>query len=430
MSQRFIRCAHCGLPHDAIQAICPSTGKATSAFRKPAAPTPSRDLVGQTVGGKYAIRGVLGGGGMGTVFEAEHLTIGRTVALKVLHPKHAQKKEIVRRFYREARAAGRIGHPNVCDVYDLDSLDDGSPYLVMEKLVGETLARRMAAEVRLPLYELVDVLIQVLSALSAAHDKGIVHRDIKPENIFLARHAGGPNQAKLLDFGVSKITGGWAGEANDDLDLTRKGMVMGTPHYMSPEQARGDRDLDARVDLYACGVILYQALTGQRPFVAANNRAVLHEVLTAAPRPARELRPALPHTLDVILTRAMARNREDRYRSAADFRCELQSVRGTYPDVRLEGEQPRRLARCARGSMSPSPDLKAPPDESPTCIWTARSRSAVVDDAAPTRMMRRPLQLDTDDENETIFCRRRPEPIPQQSGLRRHEAVGRNGGRR
>jgi serine/threonine protein kinase len=406
MSQRFIRCAHCGLPHDALQAICPGTGKAALARRKLIAPVPPADLVGKTIGGKYAIRRVLGGGGMGTVFEAEHLTIGRAVALKVLHPKHSQKKEIVQRFYREARAAGRIGHPNVCEVFDMDTLDDGSPYLVMEKLVGETLARRMAAEVKLPLYGLVDILIQVLSALTAAHEKGIVHRDIKPENIFLARRAGGPDQAKLLDFGVSKTTRALLDDAKDDPDLTRRGMVMGTPHYMSPEQARGDRDLDARVDLYACGVILYQALTGQRPFVAENNRAVLREVLTATPRPVRELRPALPRKFDAILERAMARSREDRYRSAAEFRADLQSLRDAH-GIRIE-----RLGLYPLRKTLPPIDTRRPAvEEAPTCVWVPRSGSLLVDEAAPTRVMPRPLRVDRDDDHDTIV-RRRSGPRP------------------
>jgi eukaryotic-like serine/threonine-protein kinase len=264
---------------------------------------------------------------MGTVFEGHHVVIGRSVAVKVLHPNYAQKAEAVQRFYREARAAGRIGHPNVCEVYDLDTLADGSPYLVMEKLVGETLARRIATEGRLPLYDLVDILIQVLSALIAAHEKGIVHRDIKPENVFLTKRTGCPPLAKLLDFGVSKTIGTTADNAGDDPDLTRRGMVVGTPHYMSPEQARGDRDLDERVDVYACGVILYEALTGHRPFIAPSHGALLREILNANPRPARELRRALPSAFEVVLHKAMARDREERHASAAEFLCDLRWLR-------------------------------------------------------------------------------------------------------
>jgi len=352
MSQRFIRCPHCSMPHDVLQVFCPSTGKAirrdkrdkAGASEPPprtaaaaAAPrekpgtwpprAPKRDLLGKTIGGKYVVRSVLGEGGMGTVFEAEHLTIGRSVAVKVLHPNQARKKDAVRRFHQEARAAGAIGHPNICEVYDLGTLEDGSPYLVMEKLVGETLAERIAAEGGLPFEDVIDVLTQVLSGLVAAHEKGIVHRDIKPENVFLTRRVGCPPICKLLDFGVSKMIAPLIGSKEEDLDLTRTGMVMGTPYYMSPEQARGDRNLDARVDLYACGVILYEALTGKRPFTAANYNALLLQILSSKPRPARALRPALPAGFDGVLDKAMSRNRDDRYGSATDFQKDLQTLR-------------------------------------------------------------------------------------------------------
>ncbi len=382
MSQRFIRCAHCGLPHDERQAVCPTTGRP---FRKrptslsEAAPpasrprpqaqpqasraplhstlpprAPQRDLFGKTIGGKYVVRSVLGEGGMGTVFEAEHLTIGRSVAVKVLHPSQARKKDAVRRFHQEARAAGAIGHPNICEVYDLGTLDDGSPYLVMEKLVGETLADRIAAEGGLPFEDVIDILVQVLSGLVAAHEKGIVHRDIKPENVFLTRRVGCPPLCKILDFGVSKMIGPLIGARDEDLDLTRTGMVMGTPYYMSPEQARGDRNLDARVDLYACGVILYEALTGRRPFTAANYNALLLQILSTKPRPARELRPALPAGFDAVLDRSLARNRDDRYRSAADFQKDLQALRD-----RHVGAPPDVLAEALRALSSHPPPLLA-----------------------------------------------------------------------
>jgi eukaryotic-like serine/threonine-protein kinase len=407
MSQRFIRCAQCGIPHDAIQAICPSTREATSqrkssrpsglvALGAPPWPPPRRDLVGKTVAGKYVMRRVLGGGGMGTVFEAEHLIIGRSVAVKVLHPNLALKKEAVQRFYREARAAGCIRHPNVCEVYDLDKLNDGTPYLVMEKLLGETLANRIAREGKLPLYDLVDVLVQVLSALIAAHEKGIVHRDIKPDNVFLARRPGCQPLAKLLDFGVSKTGTGGALPTNeeDDVDLTRRGMVVGTPHYMSPEQARGDRDLDARVDLYACGVILYEALTGHRPFVAPTLGELLRDILSAKPRPARELRRALPLGFDAVLGKAMARDRNDRYRTAGEFQRELQSLR-----------DPRRhfpiRAKAVRALPPPSTPV-AQNDEPLTQIWKGRSRSLGADDVAPTQVMVRPSRVASDDQDTIV----------------------------
>ncbi|MBL9111960.1 MAG: serine/threonine protein kinase, partial [Myxococcales bacterium] len=258
-------------------------------------------LIGQVLGNRYKILSILGSGGMGMVYEAEHLGLERQVAVKVLNPVQAKKKNTVKRFQQEARAAGGIGHPNICEVYDMGWLEDGCPYLVMERLHGQTLADRIKKAGNLPFPEIVEVLSQVLAGLMAAHEKGIMHRDIKPENIFLARRTNADPIAKILDFGVSK---GMAGGAEEPLDLTRTGMVMGTPYYMSPEQARGERNLDARVDVYACGVMLYECLTGRRPFVAPNYNALLLQILTENPRPARDLRPDLPPAFESVLRRA------------------------------------------------------------------------------------------------------------------------------
>jgi serine/threonine protein kinase len=409
MSQRFFRCGHCGLPHDMMQTVCPATGKpidrrrinstAVPAHRdqgggiqgvrpamsssvpvahppppqhaSPAAPPARpfssmpprqahRDLIGKTIGGKYLVRSVLGEGGMGAVYEAENTALGRSVAIKVLHPAQARKRVAVKRFHQEARWAGRIGHPNICEVYDLGTLDDGSPYLVMERLIGETLADRIQSEQGLPFDDVIEIVTQVLSGLVAAHEKGIVHRDIKPENIFLTKRVGCPPLAKLLDFGVSKMITPIHAEKEEDLDLTRTGMVMGTPFYMSAEQARGERNLDARVDLYACGVILYEAITGRRPFHAANYNALLLQILTGNPRPARELRPALPQGFDEVLDKALARNRDDRFQSAAAFQRELQALRDRHPKAMgIDAADLARQAQLRRPSpfspMQPNP---------------------------------------------------------------------------
>ena len=345
MSQRFIRCRHCGFPHDGAATICPSTGKAirrktskpeeTDPPPKPVipAPPPSRRppphvLIGKSIGGRYLVRSLLGEGGMGAVYEAEHIALGRSVAVKVLHSAQALKKDAIRRFQQEARAAGAIGHPNICGVTDLGALDDGSPYMVMERLVGETLADRVSSERGLPFEDVIDILVQVLSGLVAAHEQRIVHRDIKPENVFLTARVGCPPLVKLLDFGVSKVMGEPApGSRQDDLTLTRTGMVMGTPYYMAPEQARGDRDIDARVDLYACGVMMYESLTGKRPFSASNYNALLVQILSGTPRSACDLRPALPTTYGAVIEKAMARRREERYATAADFQRDLKRLR-------------------------------------------------------------------------------------------------------
>jgi eukaryotic-like serine/threonine-protein kinase len=322
MSQGFVLCPYCGRHHDVHEQMCPWTGKPLRAG--PVPPKPELDtalfpLVGETLGGKYLVRSALGKGGMGTVYEGVNIQIGRVVALKVLHAKQLKKQEAVKRFYQEARTAGAIGHPNICEVYDLGTLENGCPYLVMERLVGVTLADRIAKEKTLPIPDVLDALTQVLSGLVAAHAKGIIHRDIKPENVFLTMREGYPPVAKLLDFGVSKILPISEGTRDSDLDLTRAGMVMGTPFYMSPEQARGDRDLDARLDIYGCGVLLYEALTGKRPFDAKSYNVLLWQILTKPAKPARELRPEIPSAIARVIEIAMSRNRDDRFISATAF---------------------------------------------------------------------------------------------------------------
>lgn len=253
---------------------------------------------------------------MGTVFEAEHLTLGRVIAVKVLHPTNVRRSVAVARFQKEARAAGTIGHSNICEVYDLGELEDNSPFLVMERLVGETFAERIAREGSLPIGQVVDVMMQVLSGLHAAHEKGILHRDIKPENIFLNARVGVTPLAKILDFGVAKEIGP---VRSDVTELTQTGMVMGTPFYLAPEQARGERNLDQRTDIYACGVVLYEALTGRRPFMATNYNMLLRAILMTDPTPVREIRPDLPEGFEFVVSRAMARDRSLRFANAVEM---------------------------------------------------------------------------------------------------------------
>jgi serine/threonine-protein kinase len=353
---RFVRCPHCRMPHDAAERVCPTTGlridpqqvaqqgsvpPARHSRPGPPPPAPSKprlqdkegqeqqeQLIGLTIGGRYLIKGILGEGGMGTVYDAEHLGLSRQVAIKVLSPSQAKKRVAVKRFQQEARAAGAIGHPNICEVYDLGQLDDASPYLVMERLAGQTLAERIQKEGGLPFPDVIEIMTQVLSGLQAAHEKGIIHRDIKPENIFLARRIGAPPIIKLLDFGVSKMMPEFQ-TGEDQLDLTRTGMVMGTPYYMSPEQARGERNLDGRVDVYACGVVMYEAIAGKRPFLAPNYNALLLAIINTTPRSLREVRPNTPPELELIITHAMAKNRVDRYASAKHF---LRDIAPPAPD--------------------------------------------------------------------------------------------------
>jgi serine/threonine-protein kinase len=230
---------------------------------------------------------------------------------------------------REARTAGMCGHPNVAVVYDAGTLEDGRPYLVMERLYGQSLAARIAEGRPMSPEDAIDVAVQVLSALDAVHRAGVVHRDVKPDNVFLVdRTAEGakprPGHApfvKVLDFGTSKPMSG------PERDLTGTGIAIGTAFYMSPEQARGERDLDGRVDVYACGVMLYEMLTGARPFTAASEHAVLLKILGERPAPLASLRPSVPPELDAIIQKAMARDRAERYATAEEFIGALESLK-------------------------------------------------------------------------------------------------------
>jgi serine/threonine-protein kinase len=358
------------MPHESTVRVCPQTGRIIDVKSAPPASAPAssrhapptdsgrgagaqsqgsmdvpRDMLGRTLGGRYVLRDVLGAGGMGTVFDAEHLGLKRAVAIKVLNPSQARKKTAVKRFQQEARAAGSIGHPNICEVYDLGALEDGSPYLVMEKLTGKTLAQRLTKEQRLPWEEIVEIVLQTLSGLAAAHDKGIVHRDIKPDNIFIAKRVGASDIIKVVDFGVSKMIVRMQDEPNEDLDLTRTGMVMGTPYYMSPEQASGERKLDARVDLYACGVVMYEAVTGRRPFLAPNYNALLLKIISGTHRRASELLPSVPRGFEGVIERAIAVNREDRYGSAAEMQRDLLGLRASAISVPKPPQKSREMVQ-------------------------------------------------------------------------------------
>lgn len=346
--QRFIRCTHCGLPHEAEERRCAVTGKAIELASKPrrASPPPAEEryawahslhpssggdegaldaedlegFVGQIVEGKYRVDALIGRGGMGAVFRAENLRIGKAVALKVLHRGYAAGSESERRFLREARVAGSLGHPNIVEVFDLGHTADGKPFQVMELLEGQTLGARIRHEGPLPEREALDTAEQVLSALEAAHDRGVVHRDLKPDNVFLAER-GDQTIAKLLDFGVSKSLG------EHTLSLTITGVVVGTPYYLAPEQARGERDVDHRVDLWAMGVSLYEALTGVLPFNAKSYEQLLTKILSTRPAPPSLFQPRLTPEVEAVILRALSPDRSARFTSASEMLSALRVAR-------------------------------------------------------------------------------------------------------
>jgi serine/threonine-protein kinase len=274
---------------------------------------------GELIDQKYQIVRVLGTGGMGSVYEAMNLRVGRRVAIKVMHKVRDQGD--IARFEREARAA-QIGSPYIVQVHDLGYLSDGAPYMVMEYLAGESLGERMHRQGRLRPSELIPITKQVLEALAAAHRAGIVHRDLKPDNVFLSRPEGDDREVvKLVDFGISKILSSSSQNQSPGgaLSLTKTGVAVGTPQYMSPEQVQGKKELDGRSDLYSLGVMLYRCFSGQLPFNAEEIAPLLMQILVDVPRSLREAVPELDRELVTLVTRAMARRPEDRFQTAGEF---------------------------------------------------------------------------------------------------------------
>jgi serine/threonine-protein kinase len=270
--------------------------------------------VGKTAGGKYKLVRLLGTGGMGEVYEAQHSIIGRRFAIKFLHPFLASNAEVVTRFQREAQAAGGLENENIAAVVDAGTADDGAPYLVMEYLDGEDLAHLLVRGGPLPVTRATYIMIQACRGLVAAHARGIVHRDLKPENLFVCKRNDGSDVVKVLDFGIAKLHGASVGTG-----LTQTGTTMGTPFYMSLEQARGAKEVDLRTDIYALGVILYEILSGTKPHPGESYNEILYHVITHEPAPLDAIRAGLPAGLPDVVQKAMSRDPGDRYASAVDL---------------------------------------------------------------------------------------------------------------
>jgi len=284
-------------------------------------------LIGTVLAGRYEVVRRIGEGGMGAVYEAKHALIGKRVAVKVLLEKFHAKSDFVARLLQEARLASSIGHQNIVDVTDFGTTDDGRSFVVMEFLDGESLADLERREAPLPIERSLRIARQAASALGAAHAKGIFHRDVKPENLYLVRR-GDADFVKVVDFGISKAVKPGGDDGAEAYRLTHTGLLLGTPLYMSPEQARGDEDLDHRADIWALGVLLYECLTGEVPFRANNYLQIISQVLTHEPLSPSRLRPELgiPDAVDAVVMRAMEKDRARRYQTMAELEEDLERL--------------------------------------------------------------------------------------------------------
>ncbi len=305
--------------------------------------------MGNTLADTYRVEGILGEGGMGVVLEASHLRIERRFAIKVLHVKFAQKDKAKARFRREAMIGSRLGHQHIVQVLDFNETDDGAPYIVMEYLEGEDLHCLLVDRGRLPLVRAASIIRQVALALSAAHSEGVVHRDLKPENIFLCKRPDGGDLVKVLDFGISKVL-------SSESIVTQESTLLGTPWYMSPEQAKGlSSKIDHRTDIFALGAIFYHMLCGCRPFNGESLPSVLYNVVHSVPQPLAQRCRGLAPEVVAVVEKAMCKDREDRYGSAADMVDELARAMGEQWTEVLGME----LGQEMGGAYLSEPNLKA-----------------------------------------------------------------------
>jgi serine/threonine-protein kinase len=269
--------------------------------------------IGQLLDNKYRIVRLLGEGGMGAVYEGENVRIRHRVAIKVLHPNIAADQVARERFEREAQAAGHIGSEHIVEVYDLGELPDGTRYMVMEFLAGQTLSERIHSQQRIEPAVVAPLMLQFLEGLGAAHGAGIIHRDLKPDNVFLQRAKNGRDFVKIVDFGISKFnTGG-------SLSMTRTGSVVGTPYYMSPEQVRGAKNVDQRSDLYSAGVVLFECVTGRVPFASQTFNELMFEIALGPPPQPEVFVPDLDPQFAAVIRKGMAREPDARYQTAGEF---------------------------------------------------------------------------------------------------------------
>jgi serine/threonine-protein kinase len=334
----------------------------------------AEERVGNVLNDTYRLVRVIGRGGMGNVYEAAHLRLPRSFAIKLLNPSLAQHPQSIERFRREAEIASSQGEEHIAEVVDFNTAEDGSPYLVMEYLAGEDLAARLRRRKRLTLKETARIVDHVAVALTAAHSRGIVHRDLKPENVFLCNRDGRDDFVKVLDFGISKIRG--AGST-----ATQAGAMLGTPNFMAPEQARGQSNVDHRADIFALGAIVYECLTGEMAFSGSNLAVVLDQICNGQPAPIRSLNAEVPEAVQKVVDQALAKQPEARFSTVGQFRVDFlraAGYRAVHDPLVTVGVGGAPIAAPAIAAAAPA----APPVAS--AVPTLAMGPPTIPDAAPT----------------------------------------------
>ena len=371
-------CPTCSTEYPLSERFCPRDGTALRSANAQA------DLLGSVIADRYHILKKLGEGGMGTVYLAEHVKMGRKSALKVMNPGMNTDPDAIARFNREASNASRLSHPNICGIYDFGETTDGIIYLAMEFIEGSSLTALIEKAGQLPPSRAASIIHQTADALQVAHDAGIVHRDLKPDNIMVAKNRDGTDLVKVVDFGIAKAS------SSDAQKVTKTGMVVGTPEYMSPEQLAGDK-LDGRSDLYSLGLVAFNCLTGVLPFAAETAQEAMIMRLTDKPRSLADVRPDVswPAALQATLDKALVRDVDERYKSAAQFGREFSAAIADMPMTQVveAGTMVMNAAAAGKEAVPPTRMNAARPSgkTTPMQVPVAPKRPTAGEAGAPVR---------------------------------------------